>query len=49
MSAEGAPPLHGNTGATSEKAALAQVLESFAACLEAGEPADLERLIAAHP
>ncbi|HZW34489.1 MAG TPA: hypothetical protein VFF52_27440 [Isosphaeraceae bacterium] len=49
MSAEAPSPLDGNTGATAEEAALAEVLESYLAQLEAGAPADPERLIADHP
>jgi serine/threonine-protein kinase len=49
MSADAPFPVDGDTGATAEEAALAQVLESYFAQLEAGAPADPERLIAAHP
>jgi hypothetical protein len=49
MSAEAPLPLDGNTGATAEEAALAQVLESYLAQLEAGAAAEPEKLIAAHP
>ncbi len=50
MSADGSLPVDGNTGVTSEEAALAEVLESYyLARLEAGTPPDLEGLIAAHP
>ena len=49
MSAEDSLAVDGNTGATSEDAALAEVLESYLARLEAGDPADPEALIAAHP
>jgi hypothetical protein len=38
MSAEGSLPLDGNTGASAEEAALAEVLESYLAQLEAGAP-----------
>jgi len=49
MSAEGPLPRNGDTGATTEEVELAQVLESYLAHLEAGQPADPEGLIAAHP
>jgi serine/threonine-protein kinase len=49
MSAEAPSPLDGNTGATAEEAALAEVLESYLAELKAGAPTDPERLIAAYP
>ncbi len=49
MSAEGSLPLDSSQGASTEEAALAEVLESYLAQLEAGAPADPERLIAAHP
>jgi eukaryotic-like serine/threonine-protein kinase len=49
MSAEGPVPRDGDTGATTEEAELAQVLESYLAQLEAGRPADPEELVAAHP
>ena len=49
MSAEALRPLDGDTGTTPEESALARVLESYLAGLEAGRPADPERLIAAHP
>jgi serine/threonine-protein kinase len=54
-SEEGSMPCNVNghgetdTGATSDEVELAQVLESYLAQLEAGEPADPEGLIAAHP
>ncbi|MGO9924456.1 MAG: protein kinase domain-containing protein, partial [Isosphaeraceae bacterium] len=49
MGAEGHLPREGDTGGTTEEAELAQVLESYLAQLEAGRPADPERLITAHP
>ncbi len=49
MSAEAHRPPNGDTGTTPEESALARVLESYLAGLEAGCPVDPERLIAAHP
>jgi eukaryotic-like serine/threonine-protein kinase len=49
MSAEAHQPFAGDTGETPEEAALARVLESYLAGLEAGCPADPDALISAHP
>jgi hypothetical protein len=49
MSAEAHRSVNGDTGEAPEETALARVLESYLAGLEAGRPADPERLIADHP
>ncbi len=49
MSAEAHRPLDDDTGTPAEESALARLLESYLADLEAGRPADPERLIAAYP
>ena len=49
MSAEGSLPRNGDTGTSNDEVELAQVLESYLAHLEAGQPADPKKLIAAHP
>ena len=49
MSAEAHQMLDGDDGTTGQESALARVLESYLAGLEAGRPPNPERLIAAHP
>ncbi len=49
MSVEAHRSVNGDTGESPEEAALARVLESYLAGLEAGRPADPDRLVAAHP
>jgi hypothetical protein len=49
MSSEAHRPANGEAGETSQEASLARVLESYLTGLEAGRPADPERLLAAHP
>ena len=48
-SAEGSLPGNGERRHSDDEVELARVLESYLADLEAGRPADPERLIAAHP
>ena len=49
MSAEALRSIEGDTGPATDESALARVLESYLAALEAGHPPDPDRLIAAHP